>query len=120
MIHRPPQTTFVAQFERVVFECEVWGSPEPVITWFKDDVEITGATQTALTIDEADLIDRAKYHCTASNLLGTVKSEEAFLGITGYLLMSENAAWIFMLLDLCIYYRSDSINLKHYPSSILS
>ena len=61
------------------------GNPEPVITWYKDDMEIIGATRNELIIPEADLADRAMYYCTASNSLGSVTSEQAFLNIKGKL-----------------------------------
>ena len=79
-----PGTIFAHQFERVVLKCEVSGNPEPVVTWYKDDMEIIGATRNELIIPEADLADRAVYYCTASNSLGSVTSEQAFLNIKGW------------------------------------
>lgn len=70
-------------FADAVFECDVIGSPEPLITWYKDRLEIIGAAQRTLVIAEVDLLARAAYHCTALNSQGGVTSEEAYLNIRG-------------------------------------
>lgn len=80
---KSPQTTFAQYLVDAVFECDVIGNPEPVITWYKDGLEIIGATQKMLVIAEVDLLDRATYHCTAVNSLGNVTSEKAYLNIRG-------------------------------------
>ena len=83
MLLKSPQTTFAQHLVDVVFECDAIGNPEPVITWYKDGLEIIGATQKMLVIVEVDLLDRATYYCTAKNSLGNVTSEEAYLNIRG-------------------------------------
>ena len=74
---------FVQRLEDAAFECDVDGNPEPLITWYKDGLEIIGATQRRIVITEVDLSARAAYHCTALNRLGSVISEEAYLNIRG-------------------------------------
>ena len=83
MLLNSPQTTFVDHLAEVVFDCDAMGNPEPVITWYRDGLEIAGATKKKLTIAEVDLPDRAVYYCTAHNSQGSVMSEEAFLNIRG-------------------------------------
>ena len=83
MLLKSPQTTFAQHLVDVVFECDAIGSPEPVITWYKDGLEIIGATRKMLVIVEVDFLDRATYYCTAINSLGNVTSEEAYLNIKG-------------------------------------
>ena len=80
---RSPQTTFAQLFTEVVLECNVEGNPEPIVTWFRDGLEIVGATQERLVIEEMDLSDRARYHCTAKNSQGSVTSDKAYLNIQG-------------------------------------
>ena len=74
---------FAQYLDRAVLECVSSGNPEPVITWYKDAIEIVGATQSELIIPEVDLGDRAVYHCMASNSLGNITSKQAFLNIRG-------------------------------------
>lgn len=83
MLLKSPQTTFAQHLADVVFECDVVGNPEPVITWYNNDREIIGATQKMLVIVEVDLIDRGIYFCTAVNSLGNITSEEAYLNVRG-------------------------------------
>ena len=83
MLLKSPQSTFAQHLVDVVFECDAIGNPEPVITWYKDGLEIIGATQKMLVIVEVDLLHRATYYCTAINSLGNVTSEEAYLNIRG-------------------------------------
>ena len=84
VVLKSPQTIFAQRLMEVVFECDVSGNPEPFITWYKDGLEIIGATQRTLIIAEVALLDRAAYSCTASNDLGNVTSNPAYLNIRGY------------------------------------
>lgn len=79
----PPQTIFVERFSETVLDCNVIGNPEPFITWYKDGLEMIGATQKNLVIDEVDLLDRAAYQCTAVNNRGNVTSDTAYVNIRG-------------------------------------
>ena len=78
-----PQTTFTEYLSEVAFECDVVGNPEPLVTWYKDGIEIEGETSKTLAIAEVDLPDRAAYHCMALNSQGNVTSDEAYLNIRG-------------------------------------
>ncbi|CAI8042995.1 Vascular endothelial growth factor receptor 1, partial [Geodia barretti] len=80
---KSPQTTFAQLFSETVLECGAVGNPQPLITWFKDGLEMMGATTKTLVIGEVDLSDRAAYHCTAVNPQGSVTSEVAYLNIMG-------------------------------------
>ncbi|KAL5290629.1 hypothetical protein ACFFRR_010159 [Megaselia abdita] len=66
--------------DRVIFECEVIGNPEPHIEWFKDGVSIQNnldyktfrsGKSCTLLIDEVFNADSATFICRASNLVGT-------------------------------------------------
>lgn len=83
MLLESPQTTFAQLFTETVLKCEAVGNPEPLITWFKDGLEIAGATLKTLVIGEVDLSDRGAYHCTAENSQGHVTSDLAYLNILG-------------------------------------
>ena len=80
---KPPQTVFAELYTDVELECEAVGNPEPVLTWFRDGLEIEGATQKTLVVDEVGISDRAVYHCTAANSQGSVTSDGAYLNIIG-------------------------------------
>ena len=47
--------------------CEVIGSPEPIISWYKDGQLLRGRTGKTLVIEEVSLQDRGSYHCEAVN-----------------------------------------------------
>lgn len=78
-----PRTSFVQWLSDPALDCDVTGNPEPLITWYKDGVEMRGATQRRLSVVEVDFLDRAAYHCTAHNSLGNVTSDVAYLNIRG-------------------------------------
>ena len=47
--------------------CIADGSPEPSITWYKDDKVILGQTLQFYYIPAVQLEDRGFYYCTAEN-----------------------------------------------------
>lgn len=74
------QDSSAKEGDRVIFECEVVGNPEPVIEWFKDGVSIQNNLDyksyksgkiCTLVIDEVFNADSATFVCRASNLVGT-------------------------------------------------
>ena len=89
---KSPETVFVERFADAAFKCDVIGNPEPLITWYKDGMEIIGATQRTLVVTEVDLSARAAYYCTALNSQGNVTSEEAYLNIRGYYINNLHVA----------------------------
>ena len=63
----PVVKDFPEIFTPVTLTCEVMGSPEPSITWFKDGRLLEGEKTLKLTIQEMGLLDRGYYYCEASN-----------------------------------------------------
>lgn len=74
-------------------DCAATGKPTPVLTWYKDDVELTSSNglsitnttngsyvQRILTISSLVEADDGVYRCTASNMLpnGTVTHSSPF------------------------------------------
>ena len=47
--------------------CGAVGFPEPSITWYKDGALLPGETGRTLTVQEVDVEDRGRYHCSAEN-----------------------------------------------------
>ena len=76
-------TLFVLPFTPAVLACTVNGTPQPVITWFKDGILIPREGSQTLVIPEAGLSDRGLYYCSATNSLGTVSSPPVYLNIIG-------------------------------------
>ena len=77
--------------DTVRFECRVTGSPEPTITWFREDEPLAGggrhqfetsADLHVLTISHASVDDAGEYKCVARNSAGKVHCF-AELTITG-------------------------------------
>lgn len=73
-----------ADGKRLCFECKIKAEPEPQLTWFRDDVEISNKGRyliycdklpdnhyfACLEIDEVNMEDAGKYRVTAKNTLG--------------------------------------------------
>ncbi|MCL5097525.1 MAG: hypothetical protein M1608_08355 [Candidatus Omnitrophica bacterium] len=51
--------------------------------WFKDDLAITGASNYSYTIDPITLADAGSYALQVSNVVGSVKSTNAILTVSG-------------------------------------
>lgn len=75
------------QGDKIIFEVKVQGNPEPVVKWFREDIEIVSSpdfelsrtdTVYRLQISEVFPEDAGKFTCTASNALGT-ETTEAYL-----------------------------------------
>ncbi|XP_074662091.1 titin-like isoform X2 [Tubulanus polymorphus] len=80
---RPLQNTYIREGQRVTLECEVRAHPQPVIRWYREDVEIKASPDYMITYDlgisrlviaEAFEQDAGKFTCTATNNLGTKSS----------------------------------------------
>ena len=65
----PPQSQVKAFYSLVRLTCEAQGTPEPNITWYKDDILIPDQRLPFYVIPEMDLEDRAFYHCMAENMI---------------------------------------------------
>ncbi|EDV96836.1 GH16491 [Drosophila grimshawi] len=77
---RPLKDALTREGERFVFECEVTGTPEPNVEWFKDGISIQNNADyktsfdkgiCRLVIEETFAADTARFTCRASNLVGT-------------------------------------------------
>ena len=78
------------------FECQVIGYPLPVVTWYKDDMEITHNSRYNITFDEdhgvimlmiknVTATDEGSYLCRAENSEG-VASTASYLVVKGTLM----------------------------------
>ncbi|XP_017842324.1 titin isoform X1 [Drosophila busckii] len=77
---RPLKDSLTREGERFVFECEVTGTPEPTVEWFKDGISIQSNADyktsfdkgiCRLVIEETFAADSARFSCHASNLVGS-------------------------------------------------
>ncbi|XP_037721813.1 uncharacterized protein LOC119554814 isoform X18 [Drosophila subpulchrella] len=77
---RPLKDAVAREGDRLVLECEVTGTPEPSVEWFKDGISIQNNTDykttfdkgiCRLVIEETFAADSARFSCRASNLVGT-------------------------------------------------
>lgn len=78
---REPVDSVVSEFEPHTLECQVFGNPLPLVSWFKDDACIDYSTEyaiscnnghCALRIEEATLEHQGRYTCRAVNPVGQV------------------------------------------------
>ncbi|MCC7406027.1 MAG: immunoglobulin domain-containing protein [Bdellovibrionales bacterium] len=53
---------------------EVRGNPTPRLQWFKDGVEVPGATSNQISKDSIQLSDAGEYYVVATNIMGSVTS----------------------------------------------
>ncbi|XP_015043414.2 titin-like isoform X8 [Drosophila pseudoobscura] len=91
---RPLKDAVTREGDRFVFECEVTGTPEPAVEWFKDGISILSHADyktsldkgiCRLVIEETFAADSARFSCRASNLVGTCDTNAT-------LAVRENAA----------------------------
>ena len=90
IIRQPQNTTFNLDSESAdrstYLDCEAEGTPKPIYSWKKDDVEVVMTDDVfltsggRLTINDPDRnVHRGWYQCFASNEVGTVMSKPAYL-----------------------------------------
>ncbi|XP_030372942.1 uncharacterized protein LOC115622947 isoform X4 [Scaptodrosophila lebanonensis] len=93
---RPLKDAVTREGVQFVFECEVTGTPEPSVEWFKDGISIQNNADYRTTFDkgicrllieETFAADSARFSCRASNLVGTCDTNAT-------LAVRENAAEI--------------------------
>ncbi|XP_050539953.1 peroxidasin isoform X2 [Daktulosphaira vitifoliae] len=81
IILQSPKAKTLLEGEKLTLFCHVIGTPEPQVTWQKDDIEllINSRVQVlednSLVIKELEKTDVGLYKCVASNYLGQVSSE---------------------------------------------
>lgn len=79
-----PSSQVVAAGQTATFVIAVVGTAPIAYQWFRNGVEIAGATASAYTTPPLLLGDHgAAYHCVASNAAGSVVSNAAVLIVTG-------------------------------------
>ncbi len=80
-----PTDSVVALGKSTVVQCGVSGSPTPTVTWYKDEDLVSlggriGQVDTgSLQISDFQGSDEGRYHCVASNAVGSVLSLSAEL-----------------------------------------
>lgn len=96
---KPLKDAVTRENEKFTFECEVTGSPDPTIDWFKDGILIQNNPDyktsydkglCRLVIEETFAADSARFTCRASNLVGNAATSAS-------LSVRENAAEVQMI-----------------------
>ena len=72
-----PSNATIIENQRIIMPCPIDGNPPPLITWYKDNVVVTGNElglrllgDGALQLDHAQATDTGLYECVASNAAG--------------------------------------------------
>lgn len=76
-----PDSITVAKGQLASFSITAVGAPTPSYQWYKDDIELTGKTNSTLSF-YADYGDAGTYKCRAYNVAGEVYSDPATLTVT--------------------------------------
>ena len=76
-----PASQTVAVGGSVTFTANAGGTPLPIFQWRKDGVAIVGATATALTLTNVQLIQAGAYSLLATNSAGTATTNSANLTV---------------------------------------
>lgn len=81
VITEQPSSQTVIIGDGVVFNVNATGDQPIAYQWFKDDVEIQGATGNTHIIQTSALTDAGNYKATVTNIAGTVTSNTATLTV---------------------------------------
>lgn len=81
VITEQPSSQTVIVGDGVVFNVNATGDQPIAYQWFKDDVEIQGATGNTHIIQTSALTDAGNYKATVTNIAGTVTSNTATLTV---------------------------------------
>ena len=81
VITRQPQSQAIRIGNSVTLTLAVYGSSPLEYQWQKDDIDITGATAKAFTIEEFAQSDAGSYQCTVNNDFGNETSDVAELTV---------------------------------------
>uniref|UniRef100_A0A1I8PBC8 Ig-like domain-containing protein n=1 Tax=Stomoxys calcitrans TaxID=35570 RepID=A0A1I8PBC8_STOCA len=103
---KPLKDAVTREGDKFTFECEVTGSPEPSIEWYKDGILIQNNPDyktsfdkglCRLVIEETFAADSARFSCRASNLVGNATTNAV-------LSVRENAAEVQMIAPRIVRY----------------
>ena len=103
----------------MVLPCHVTGIPQPVVTWYKDGLEVHFVLQSKFTLKGNDLIigdiveeDFGVFKCKAENYLNS--TEQVFeLSVNGTVTALRDVSYrMGMLYNPCF-----SASYDHYPSN---
>ncbi len=72
----------VEEEESIRLEIELEDATDVTYAWYKDAVEITGATESVLELDSAQMSDAGEYYCVASNGCGATETSKAIVSVT--------------------------------------
>lgn len=77
-----PSSQSVIEGESVTFSLAAIGSATLNYQWYRNDVFITGATESSYTVEFASITDdAAEFHCEITNSLGAAVSNDAILTV---------------------------------------
>lgn len=104
IIDIPPQNMSVLSGANVTFYCQVLGSPDPIIEWWKNGRVVAkqkgnSRVQDRFTMINVQPSDAGRITCKASNERGKV-SKDAFLtvdGLTGMVSLGCFVCFLFVL-----------------------
>ncbi|KAJ3588409.1 hypothetical protein NHX12_012002 [Muraenolepis orangiensis] len=116
--------------------CSAWGVPQPLVTWYKNNIQvqegpgITLREDGALTIERVKKEDEGLYECLASNVEGSIKTsavvtvsgEEGRANVEVIILVCTGAAATFLWIMLILFIRKLRKQPAHYkmgPSIII-
>ena len=76
-----PKSVKVKIGQSAQFEIEAAAIPNANYQWYKDGIEINGATDKELNIEKSDFTDSGRYYVIVKNNSGSVKSSEVTLKV---------------------------------------
>lgn len=79
-----PESQSIAESQPVTFSVQVSGAVPLSYQWYKDGLEISGATSRVYTIGYVEPQDAGNYTVTATNSYGSVTSNAATLTVTAF------------------------------------
>ncbi|MFH2143206.1 MAG: immunoglobulin domain-containing protein [Bacteroidota bacterium] len=76
-----PQSQISCNSSDVTFSVTATGTTPYSYQWMKDGLDVSGATNSSLTIDPLSLADEGEYYCEVTNLCKTIPSDTAELRV---------------------------------------